>query len=63
MAPSTVAGIPSRTKSQRQPAKPNHAWLRIQPATGEPITNESGIAPMKLLVALARSSRMNQWLK
>src|SRR5579871_3252359 len=38
--PSRIAGIPSMTKSQRQPAWPNQVWPRIQPATGEPITND-----------------------
>jgi hypothetical protein len=37
-------------------------WLRIQPAIGEPMTNDMGIAAMKLLVPFARSSRLNQWL-
>ena len=58
-----MAGIPSRTKSQRQPSTANQLWPRIQPAMGEPITNDMGIADMKLLVALARSSRWNQWLR
>jgi hypothetical protein len=53
--PNKIAGIPSATKSQRQPLIPSQWWLMIHPAIGDPITNEIGIAAMKLLVAFARS--------
>src|SRR6202046_5979198 len=61
--PSRMAGSPSRTNSHRQPSKANHLWPRIQPAIGEPMTNDMGIAAMKLLVAFARSLRLEQWLR
>jgi hypothetical protein len=58
--PSTRAGIPSSTNSQRQPSTANHPCPRIQPAIGDPMTNDNGIAAIKLLVAFARSPRINQ---
>ena len=60
MTPSTMAGIPSRTKSQRQPAISNQERPSSQPASGEPIMKETGMAAMKFPEAFARSSRMNQ---
>src|SRR5436190_23876570 len=54
--------LPAR-KASAQPSIANQLWLGIQPATGDPMTSDTGIAAMKLLVAFARSSSMNQWLR
>ena len=59
--PKRMAGAPSRTKSQRQPAMSIHdAWERMSAETGDAITIASGIAVKKTASALVIPSLRNQ---
>ena len=47
-------------KIQRQPGQPNQFRLSNRPEIGSPKTVATGIAAMKLAIALARSAARNQ---
>src|ERR1022692_4580579 len=54
---------PNRSATPPQRATASASRRTKSRISKQPRTDESGMAPMKLLVALPRSSRLNQWLR